>query len=89
MSMPKLEESLQEAVNIVVDWVIDGLNILGMLSLNVPKGDLGLAASGSIGGQIGSVLCNNQAMDNPVPLSFFSHETCRKRELQEEVGEKS
>ena len=49
-SVPKLKESLQERVNIVFNWVIDWLDVFGMLHLDVPKGDLGIAACGGISG---------------------------------------
>ena len=50
-SAPKLKESLQERVNIVFNWVIDQLDVLGsMLHLDVQKRDPGIAALGGISG---------------------------------------
>ena len=50
MSAPELKESLQERVNIIFNWVIDQLDVFGMLHLNVPKRDLGIAAFGGASG---------------------------------------
>ena len=48
MSAPKLKESLQERVNTVFNWVVNWLDVFGMLHLDVPKRDLGVAALGSV-----------------------------------------
>jgi hypothetical protein len=47
--MPELEKPLQEGINGVLDWIIDRLDIIGMLHLNVMKRDLGICSAYSIG----------------------------------------
>ena len=83
MSMPELEETLQEGINIVFDWIINKFDIFGMLHFDILKGDLGTAVFGGIRSQVGSIH-DNQIMNNLVLLRLT--EMIRKRELCK-VGE--
>ena len=78
MNVPELEEALKEGINIVFNWVINQLDVFGMLHFDIPKRDLGTAAFGGIGSKVGSI-CNNQIMNNLVLLRLT--EMIRKRKL--------
>ena len=82
-SMPELEEALQEGINIVFDQIIDWFEIISVLHFDILKRDLGTAAFGGIGGQVGSI-CNNGVMNDFVLLRLT--EIIRKGKLQK-IGE--
>ena len=69
--MPELEKPLQEGINGVLDWIIDRLDIIGMLHLNVMKRDLGSSSAHSIGCK-GSGKLNRHLGDDFFSVSVMS-----------------